>query len=266
MTFVRGSDWRRDDASRAWCTPFVAMLAACVLGACAATPPAEPVVRDPHSVATAATTAPAPDIARWEPDIAAFEARDRHAPPPEGGVVFVGSSSIRMWDTLARDFPGAAVVNRGFGGSRVRDSVHYADRIVTAYRPRAVALYAGDNDLAEGRTPVQVADDFKAFVQRVRSRQPDLRVAFIAIKPSPSRAALQPAMQAANQAISEYARVTPGVAFLDVHTPMLDANGQPRGELFLDDALHMNATGYVVWAGVLGTWLDGLPDATSPSR
>ncbi|WP_223676341.1 hypothetical protein [Novilysobacter selenitireducens] len=73
-----------------------------------------------------------PDIARWEPDIAAFEASDRHSPPPEGGVVFVGSSSIRMWDTLARDFPEAGVINRGFGGSRVRDSVHYAHRIVGA--------------------------------------------------------------------------------------------------------------------------------------
>ena len=180
--------------------------------------------------------------------------------------MFVGSSSIRMWDTLARDFPEAGVINRGFGGSRVRDSVHYAHRIVSAYRPRAVALYAGDNDLAEGRAPAQVAADFKAFVQRVRARQPDLCVAFIAIKPSPSRAALQPAMQAANHAIDEYAQATPGVSFLDVHTPMLDANGQPRGELFLDDALHMNATGYEVWADVVGAWLDALPDATSPSR
>jgi len=171
-----------------------------------------------------------------------------------------------MWDTLTRDFPEAGVINRGFGGSRVRDSAHYADRIVTAYRPRAVALYAGDNDLAEGRTPAQVAVDFKAFVQRVRARQLDLRVAFIAIKPSPARVALQPAMQAANDAIRQYAQVTPGVAFLDVHTPMLDASGQPRGELFLDDALHMNPAGYAVWAEVVGPWLDGLPDATSPSR
>ena len=246
--------------------PVVALLVAVMLGACAAAPSIDQGARDPRAAASDPAAAPAPDVARWEPDIAAFEARDRLSPPPAGGVVFVGSSSIRMWDTLARDFPEAGAVNRGFGGSRVRDSAHYADRIVTAYRPRAVALYAGDNDLAEGRTPDQVAADFRTFVQRVRARQPELPVAFVAIKPSPSRAALQPAMQAANAAVRAYAQETPGVSFLDVHTPMLDAGGRPRGELFLDDALHMNAAGYQVWAEVVRPWLDGLPDATSPSR
>ncbi|HEY9255548.1 MAG TPA: SGNH/GDSL hydrolase family protein [Stenotrophomonas sp.] len=188
----------------------------------------------------------------WEADIARFEQTDAQSPPPRGAVVFVGSSSIRMWESLASDFPGQAVINRGFGGSEVRDSTWYADRIVLPYKPRLVVFYAGDNDLNAGRTPQQVRDDFVAFVGRVRKGLPDTRIAYISIKPSPSRAQLLPQIAEANRLVREAAGKFAKVDFLDVYTPMLDANGQPRPELFREDQLHMTADGYAIWRKVVG--------------
>lgn len=182
----------------------------------------------------------------WEQDMQRFEAGDVTAPPPQDAVLFIGSSSIRFWDTLAADFPGVPVINRGFGGSEIRDSTWYADRIVIPYQPRQVVLYAGDNDLASGRTPVQLHADFRAFVQRVRSDLPEMRIAYIANKPSPARAHLLQAQRQANALIAaEAARL--GVDYIDVFTPMLDAEGQPRTDLFIEDRLHMNRKGYELW-------------------
>lgn len=223
----------------------ILLLCLALLGACAT-----------HSTAPAAATVS--DSLQWEPDIAAFEQADSVVRRMPGSVVFVGSSSIRLWSTLSEDFPGVATINRGFGGSRVRDTTYYADRIVTPYHPRAVVFYAGDNDLYEGRTPDQVRDDFAAFVQAVRKSEPDVRIAFVAIKPSPSRASLLPSIREANSLVRQYAQTQEGIDYLDVFLPMLDAQGQPREELFVEDQLHMNSSGYAIWAGVVRPWLAGL--------
>lgn len=191
----------------------------------------------------------------WEADIAAFEAQDKIAPPARGGVVFVGSSSIRLWSTLAQDFPGVATLNRGFGGSEIRDSTRYASRLIAPHKPRLVLLYAGDNDLMNGRTPRQVEKDFVAFVKRVRQQTPDARIAFISIKPSPSRAQLLDQVRDANRRIARAAATLKGVDFIDVFTPMLDAAGQPRPELFVEDMLHLNAEGYRLWTRVVAPYL-----------
>lgn len=188
--------------------------------------------------------------ADWEQDMQRFESRDALAPPPKGAVVFIGSSSIRFWDTLATDFPGVAVINRGFGGSEIRDSTWYAGRVVVPYQPRQVVLYAGDNDLASGRSPTQLQEDFRAFVHRVRRELPDARIAYIAIKPSPARAHLLDAQRHANALIQSDARRL-RVDYIDVFTPMLDASGQPRAELFVEDRLHMNRAGYALWREVV---------------
>src|ERR1700761_7082180 len=132
------------------------------------------------------------DHDKWNPDIQAFEAADKANPPPGSAVLFIGSSSIRFWKTLATDFPGYRVINRGFGGSDLDDATAFADRIVAPYRPAALVMYAGDNDLQGGDTPEQVRDDFAAFVAKVRQTQPALPIAFIAIKPSVARVALLP--------------------------------------------------------------------------
>jgi lysophospholipase L1-like esterase len=187
----------------------------------------------------------------WERDMKRFAAEDAASPPPAHPVVFTGSSSIRMWTTLADDFPGVPVLNRGFGGSQLRDAVWYADRLVVRYRPRVVVLYAGDNDLNAGRSPQQVLADFRAFVARVRRDLPDTPIAYISIKPSPSRANLMAGMREANALIRAETGRMKRVAFVDVFTAMLGADGQPRPELFLDDRLHMNRAGYDLWRDLI---------------
>jgi lysophospholipase L1-like esterase len=188
---------------------------------------------------------------QWEPDIQRFEAADRVNLPRSGTVVFVGSSSIRMWETLEADFPGLRVLNRGFGGSELRDAIRFADRIVTPYKPRVVVLYAGDNDLAAGKTPAQVSEDFRSFVAIVRRTLPETRIAFVAIKPSLARLNIMDKARETNQLIRDYARGDDRLAYVDVFTPMLDASGKPRQELFLEDGLHMNAKGYAIWRDLI---------------
>jgi lysophospholipase L1-like esterase len=197
------------------------------------------------AVCVAAAEAP------FEKEIRAFEAADKDHPPPRDAVLFIGSSSIRLWDTLAKDFPDVPVINRGFGGSQVADSVRYADRIAIPYRPRMIVMYAGDNDIAAAKSPGRVRDDFRAFVEKVRGPLPDVPVLYIAIKPSLARWKLVDQIKEANRLISEYAKKTKGVEYVDVFTPMLTAEGTPRKELFRDDGLHMNRKGYELWASIL---------------
>jgi lysophospholipase L1-like esterase len=192
--------------------------------------------------------------ADWEADMQRFAATDAIAPPPKHAVLFIGSSSIRFWETLATDFPGVPVINRGFGGSQIRDSTWYADRIVVPYAPRMIVLYAGENDLESGRSPQQVREDLEAFVARVRRDLPAVRIAYISSKPSPLRAHMLEAERQANALIESDAKRL-DLLFIDVFTPMLDAHGQPRGELFREDRLHMNRTGYELWKQVVAPYL-----------
>ena len=187
----------------------------------------------------------------WARDMALFAGEDVGEPPPARPVVFTGSSSIRMWSTLAEDFPDLPVLNRGFGGSQLRDAFWYADEVVIRYRPRMVVLYAGDNDLNAGRTPEQVLADFRAFVRRVRRDLPEVPIVYISIKPSPSRAHLMPLMRAANELVRAEAARSDGVEFVDVFTPMLGPDGRPRPDLFLEDRLHMNRSGYELWRAII---------------
>lgn len=195
----------------------------------------------------APASAVAPDLARFESEIQAFESADRARPPAPGGVVFVGSSSFRLWPGVAADFPGTDVINRGFGGSTLPEVNRYLSRIVLPYRPRLVVLYAGDNDLWDGRTPAQVAADYREFVSLVRRSVPAARIAFVSIKPSPSRWTIADRVREANRLVREQTLRDPLQAYVDVFTPMLGANGRPRPELFVSDSLHMTAEGYRVW-------------------
>ncbi|GGY30847.1 hypothetical protein GCM10008098_25590 [Rhodanobacter panaciterrae] len=196
------------------------------------------------------------DHAQWNADIAAFQAEDRAHPPVPGAVLFIGSSSIRFWKTLATDFPGVYTINRGFGGSEIDDATFFADRIVAPYRPRAIVMYAGDNDLQDGDSPAHVRDDFAAFVRKVRSFDSHVPIAFIAIKPSVARKALLPKIREANALVREYAATQQGVAYLDVFTPMLGQDGQPQPQWFIADGLHMNRKGYALWIDTVKPWLE----------
>jgi lysophospholipase L1-like esterase len=225
-------------------------LAASLLVLLAACASALPAPQGPPSIPEQVSNAD------WEQDMQRFAAQDAVSPPPRHGVVFVGSSSIRLWETLAADFPGVPVINRGFGGSELRDSTFYADRIVIPYAPRQIVLYAGENDLQMGRTPQQVAADFRTFVERVRRDLPKVRIAYISSKPSPLRAGLLEAQRQANALIrAEAERLH--VDYIDVFASMLDTNGQPRGELFVEDRLHMNRAGYELWRQKVAPYLTG---------
>lgn len=193
---------------------------------------------------------------KWEAEIKNFEESDRQSPPAKSGVLFIGSSSIRLWQSLAEDFPKTKVINRGFGGSEIADSTFYVERIVVPYRPKMVVLYAGDNDLANGKTPRQVFEDYKAFVSRVRGKLPAAKIAFISIKPSPSRAALLQSQKDANALIKEYASRDKRLIYIDVFTPMLGDDGKPRPELFGLDELHMNKEGYGLWKSVIAPYFN----------
>ncbi len=210
-------------------------------------------------LASALDKAPVDTPPQWEPQIAAFEAADRTQPPPQDAVLFIGSSSIEHWKSLSADFPGVAVINRGFGGSELPDSTYYADRIVAPYHPRAIVLYAGDNDIQDGHTPQQVRDAFAAFVRKVRAVDPGVPVAFVSIKPSIARRALLPQIRQANALVHSYAATQKGVTYLDVFTPMLGKDGQPQPGWFIGDGLHMNHSGYALWIGIIRPWIDALP-------
>jgi lysophospholipase L1-like esterase len=196
------------------------------------------------------------DHARGNGEIAFFQAGDQAQPPPAGAVLFIGSSSIRMWTSLATDFPGVRTINRGFGGSEVDDATFFADRIVAPYHPRAIVMYAGDNDLQDGDSPAHVRDDFAAFVRKARSLDPAVPIAFIAIKPSVARAVLLPKIREANALVKAYAATQKDVAYLDVFTPMLGKDGRPQPSWFIEDGLHMNRSGYELWTGLLKPWVD----------
>jgi lysophospholipase L1-like esterase len=196
------------------------------------------------------------DHVQWNAEIAAFQVADRAHPPAPGAVLFIGSSSIRMWTSLAADFPGVRTINRGFGGSEIDDATFFAERIVAPYHPRAIVLYAGDNDLQDGDSPAHVRDDFAAFVRKARAFDPGVPIAFIAIKPSVARRVLLPKIRAANALVREYAATQEGVAYIDVFTPMLGRDGQPQPQWFIADGLHMNRRGYALWAEMLKPWLD----------
>ncbi len=185
--------------------------------------------------------------ARWKSSFDAFAAADQAQAPQAGGVLFVGSSSIRLWDDLEKQFENTPVVKRGFGGSRMLDVAAHVDLLVLPYQPRLIVVYAGDNDLAEGRTPQQVLDSFVEFVERVRAELPDTRIAYLSIKPSPLRAALMPQAMQANALIAGYSAATPNLDFIDIYSRMLDAQGRPRADLYGADSLHLNPAGYALW-------------------
>lgn len=192
---------------------------------------------------------------RWLPDIDALTANDQSNPPPAHGVVFVGSSSIRLWKTLETDFGGIPVINRGFGGSYLSHAVHFAERIILPYRPRAVVIYAGENDLWDGKSAEALAADFEALRLKIRTALPRCRLIFLSVKLSPSRVRIHDTVRQANALIRQICAVDPDCRFVDVATPMLAADGSFRPELFVKDQLHLSPSGYVLWRELLAPHL-----------
>ena len=192
---------------------------------------------------------------RWQKEIKAFGRQDAQKAPPERPIVFTGSSSIRMWKTLAADFPGLPVMNRGFGGSEVFDSFNYAHLTVIKYKPRQVVMYAGGNDINAGKTPQRVFADFKAFVAKVHAALPECRITYISNAPNPSRWKLMAQMREGSRLIEEYTQTDPRLQFINVYPHMLGPDGRPKPDIFISDGLHMNAKGYAIWKEVVGPYL-----------
>jgi lysophospholipase L1-like esterase len=184
---------------------------------------------------------------RGASDIERFEAADRAHFPAPGTIVFAGSSSIARWETLDKDFAGIPVLNRGIGGYTLHENVQSLDRIILPYKPPLIVLYSGENDLTEGRTPGQVFQDFQTFVSIVHAKLPATRLVFVSIKPSIARWSMTDSIRATNRLIQDYVGTDKKLQYIDVFTPMLDASGQVRRELFVADGLHMNARGYSIW-------------------
>jgi lysophospholipase L1-like esterase len=197
-----------------------------------------------------AQTAGPDRAARWEKDVAAIEKRLQKDPPAAGGVAFVGSSSIRLWN-LKTSFPDVNAVNLGFGGSQVPDQTHFAPRLVLPLAPRAVVFYAGDNDIHAGRTPEQVREDFAEFVGRVHADLPKARVLFVAIKPSPARWKQFKRQTEANALVKRACAGDGRLAFVDVVPAMLGPDGKPDPDLFVADGLHLSAKGYELWTAAV---------------
>ncbi|MDB6027720.1 MAG: lipolytic enzyme family [Verrucomicrobiales bacterium] len=200
---------------------------------------------------TASSETPKNSVKQWEPDIRAFEFSDKTNRPPANPILFIGSSSFRIWKTVAADFPEYKVVNRGFGGSQIFEINYYFKRIVKPYHPKTIVFYAGDNDLGRGRSSEEVFHDFKTFVEKTHWALPKTKILFISIKPSLARWKNKDNIMRANQLIEAYAREKEYVDYVDVFAPMLDKEGLPQKDLFLKDGLHMNRKGYELWISIL---------------
>jgi len=210
-----------------------------------------------------AAPARAPELP-FESDIRYFEDGDREIKTKRSRIVFTGSSSIRLWQTLGKDFPRQFVINRGFGGSHVSDVVHYADRIIMPHKPPLVVVYAGGNDIDAGKSPLTVAADFKVLTTRIWSRLPETSIAYISIAPNPARWSQVDRVREANRLIAAYCHGDRRLWFVDIFPRMLGADGKPRQELFVEDGLHMNRKGYEVWIPLVSDLLDAVVPPQAP--
>jgi lysophospholipase L1-like esterase len=191
------------------------------------------------------------DHSPFAEELRALVRAEERTPPPRQAVLFYGSSSIRLWDTLAEDFPNLPVVNHGFGGSTLADCLFEIQRLVLPIQPRAVVLYAGDNDLDQGASPEHLLSLFHVFTDSLRQQLGAIPLVFISVKPSPSRFWNIANIRHANRLIKEAVDASRDTYFLDIFHLMLNGSERPRPELFTEDGLHMNRDGYVLWTSAV---------------
>ena len=189
----------------------------------------------------------------WEADISAFETVAQTSPPPDNAIVFVGSSSIRFWHSLTQDMAPIPVIRRGFGGAKLNDLVHYADRLVNNYQPIAVVVFAGSNDITPGsvKSPQQLLNSYQQFVAAVRVNNPQLPIYYIGITLSPRRWEIWPHAQATNAIIEDYSQRTDGFFYIDTGAAFIDAQGKPDKDKYTFDSLHLSDEGYRQWAAII---------------
>ncbi len=185
----------------------------------------------------------------------------RRQPAPTDGVVFVGSSSIRLWDTLAHDMAPHRVIQRGFGGARIWGVVRYAEGLINVHNPDWVVVYAGSNDITGSATdlsPEGVHEGYRALIEKIHATNPQVQIVYLAIFPTPSRWAVWNHVQRANALIEATTHTDPRLHFIDCGASFLGRDGTPDRSLFQDDDLHLNPRGYAIWAACLKSTLIGL--------
>lgn len=190
-------------------------------------------------------------------EIQKFKKEDSANFPPKHAILFLGSSSFRKWTDVQKYFPGYKIINRGFGGSTIPDAIYYAGEIVFPYQPRQVLIYEGDNDIASpgNITADSVLNRFKTLFNLIREKLPKTNIAFVSIKPSLSREKLMPEMAKANSLIQDFLKNEKNAVFIDVFHSMLNEDGTPRSDIFLQDGLHMDAKGYAIWQKIIQPYL-----------
>ena len=187
------------------------------------------------------------EVSRYQNDIQTIKQYDKIYAPPKNPIVFVGSSSFRLWSDLERTFANYQVLNRGIGGAVIQDISNHIDDLITPYKPRQVFIYVGENDVANQATSEAVLNNTKKLLTEIRERLPNVPIVYVAMKPSPSREKFLPIVIKANQLIQDYIATQKNMTFIDVFSPMLTREGKPKPELFLADQLHMNQSGYAIW-------------------
>jgi lysophospholipase L1-like esterase len=191
----------------------------------------------------------------YKDQLEAYYKEDAKKFPEKGQILFVGSSTIKMWKNLPSYFPNHKVLARGFGGSRMSDLLFHMQRLVLDYRPKQIVLYCGENDISNGVSPADLADDIKAFLRIVELQLPGVPILIIAIKPSPLLYKLIKKQQEANRIVCEYTSKKTHIKFLDLSTLMIDEKGIPQENLFLKDRLHLNEQSYQMWTKAIEPFL-----------
>lgn len=183
----------------------------------------------------------------WD-EIQAFRKNDSIRKPKDGMVLFIGSSSFRLWKSAKEDFNNPTILNRAFGGATLADVITYQNDVVLKYKPRKIFLYCGENDIASSEkvTPEIVFDRFKTLYGNIRIQFPETPVYFVSIKPCVLRWNMKDRMIEANRLISEYISTQKNATFVNIWDKMLQG-GEPMKDIFIQDNLHMNAKGYAIW-------------------
>jgi lysophospholipase L1-like esterase len=207
---------------------------------------------DPPPVAVAPSPVPANP---FESEVTSLEAKLSQSPIASSPIVFYGSSSIRLWKSLQQDFSGYAVLNCGFGGSRLTDCVRYANRIVLPRKPSAIVIYAGDNDLAGGTPPEKVFKSFQQLFAIFRGYSPSIPIAFVSVKPSPARVMFLENILKFNQLVEDFLKTQPETEYIDVTSDMLGQDRKPIRALFVNDQIHLSPAGYQILRREIGEFL-----------
>lgn len=193
----------------------------------------------------------------FQDEIDAFKKADAEKMPPAKAILFTGSSSFRLWTDVSDYFPGYTIINRGIGGSTLADLIYFYKDAILPYHPRQIVMYCGENDFAASDTVTveTVVTRFKQLYYLIRADYRKTPLAYVAMKPSPSRKHLMPKYESANKAIAAFLKKQKNTAFIDVYKNMLAPDGNPMNDIFKNDNLHMNAKGYTIWQRIIQPYL-----------